>query len=102
MKLAAPLLPPDVAGAHPWALDALNYLDRRRNGGASEPCPFPELFRALTGPFPELGLTSFQDGLRRLKECRAVALQPAEDLTELPQPEYALLEGGAILYYATR
>lgn len=102
LEAAAPMLPPEVAGAHPWAIDALNYLDRRRNAGSSEPCPFPELFRALQGPHPDLGLSSFQEGMRRLKQCQAIALQPAEDLTTLPQPEYALLEGGSVLYYASR
>ena len=47
LEEAAPLLPPDLAEAYPWAIDALNYIDRRRNGGAPDDCPLPELFAAL-------------------------------------------------------
>jgi len=102
LEASAPLLPPDVAEAHPWAIDALNYLDRRRSGGAPHPCPFPELFAALTRQQPELAIGTFHDGLRRLNDCRAVHLQPADPLSDLPQPEFALLDAGQVLYFAVR
>ncbi len=102
LEAAAPLLPPDVMESHPWAIEALNYLDRRRNGGAAAPCPLPELFTALSRQQPQLAVSTFHEGLRRLQNCRAVHLQPAENLSDLPQPEYALLDAGQVLYFAMR
>jgi hypothetical protein len=102
LEAATPLLPPDLSEAHPWAADALDYLDRRRAGGAADGCPLPELFAALRPTHPDLAVADFHDGLRRLHERRSLRLQPAADPADLPQPEYALLDGGAVLYYATR
>jgi hypothetical protein len=107
LEQSAPLLPPEIAEAHPWAIDALNYLDRRRlaagpstNGDVN--CPLPELFAALVRQHPGLSVHVFHEGLRRLHERRLVQLQPAVSLADLPQPEYALLEGAAVLYYVAR
>lgn len=102
LEAAAPLLPPDVAQAHPWAIDALNYLDRRRNGGAPGDCPLPELFAALIRQHASLSVSAFHEGLRRLNDCRAIHLKPAGSFADLPQPEYALLDAGAVLYFAAR
>jgi len=102
LEAATPLLPPDLTEAHPWAADALGYLDRRRAGGAADGCPLPELFDALRPGHPELSVADFHDGLRRLHERRSLQLRPAEGHADLPQPEYALLDGGALLYYAAR
>ncbi len=102
LEAATPLLPPDLTEAHPWAADALSYLDRRRAGGAANGCPLPELFDALRPRHPELSVAGFHDGLRRLHERRSLRLQAAADPADLPQPEYALLDGGAVLYYAAR
>jgi hypothetical protein len=102
LEEAAPLLPPDVAETHPWAIDALNYLDRRRNGGAPGDCPLPELFAAVVRRHPALSVSAFHEGLRRLHDRRALRLQPAASRADLPQPEYALLDGAAVLYYAAR
>jgi hypothetical protein len=102
LEAATPLLPPDLTEAHPWAADALGYLDRRRAGGAADGCPLPELFDALRPRHPALSVADFHDGLRRLHERRSLRLQPAADPADLPQPEYALLDGGAVLYYAAR
>jgi hypothetical protein len=99
---AAPLLPRELADAYPWAIDALNYIDRRKNGGAPGDCPLPELFVALTRAHPHLSIIHFHEGLRRLHERKAMRLQPADGLADLPQPEYALFENGAVLYYAAR
>ncbi|HTU89840.1 MAG TPA: hypothetical protein VMF69_07075 [Gemmataceae bacterium] len=108
LEQSAPLLPPEIAESHPWAIDALNYLDRRRlaagpaaNGEAS-PCPLPELFAAVIRHHPELSMRVYHEGLRRLHERRLVQLQPAASLADLPQPEYALLEGAAVFYYVAR
>lgn len=107
LEQSAPLLPPEIAQEHPWAIDALNYLDRRRlaagtdNGDAST-CPLPELFAALLRQHPELSVRVYHEGLRRLHERRLVQLQAAAGLDDLPQPEYALLEGAAVFYYVAR
>ena len=31
----------ELAELYPWAIDALNYIDRRKNGGAPDDCPLP-------------------------------------------------------------
>jgi hypothetical protein len=91
--------PEEVARVYPWAADALTYLDRRRGGGADGDCPLPELFGALARQHAGLSVGAFHEGLRRLRERRALRLVAA-DGTELAQPEFALLDGGAVLYYA--
>jgi hypothetical protein len=98
-----PPLPDGVAEAVPWALDALAYLDRRCTGGSASQCPLPELFAALRQQYADLSVTSFHDGLRRLHNRRALHLLPfAGPPSELPEPEFALLDGAAMLYYAAR
>jgi hypothetical protein len=98
-----PPLPEGVADAIPWALDALGYLDRRRVSGIASQCPLPELFAALRQQHAELSVTSFHEGLRRLHGRRALQLLPFTGLpSDLPEPEYALLEGASMLYYAAR
>jgi hypothetical protein len=108
LEESAPLLPPEMAQEHPWAIDALNYLDRRRlaagasTNGDTSTCPLPELFAALVRQHPDLSVRVYHEGLRRLHERRLVQLQPAAGLDDLPQPEYALLEGAAVFYYVAR
>lgn len=98
-----PIVPDGIASSSPWARDALVYLDRRRSNGAAEGCPLPELFEALREQHADLGLTAFHDGLRRLYDRRAVRLLPYTGPAEqLPQPEHAILDGAAVLYYASR
>jgi hypothetical protein len=99
LEAAAPLVPPEVLDVHPWVVDALNYLDRRRAAGGAGDCPLPELFTAVVGYHPGLALPDFHDGLRRLHERRALLLRPA-DAPDLP--EYALLDEGRVLYFAAR
>lgn len=102
LEATLPLLPAEVSVAVPWGIDALNYLDRRRNGGAPTDCPLPELFAALAYQHSGLSVTAFHDGLRRLRERRALRLEPAAGAAGLDQPEYALLDGGKVFYYASR
>lgn len=98
-----PPLPDGLATAAPWALEVLAYLDRRRAGGAPGDCPLPELFAALRQKHGDLSVTAFHDGLRRLRDRRALRLLPAGDPGQpLSEPEYALLDGTAVLYYVTR
>jgi hypothetical protein len=98
-RLDAAAPPPDVTRAYPWAAAALAYLDRRRGGGANGDCPLPELFSALAREHADLSVGVFHEGLRRLRERRALRLVPANG-ADLTQPEFALLDGGAVLYYA--
>jgi hypothetical protein len=86
-----------------WALDALTYLDERRARGAKDDCPFPELFQALRPAHEGLAIPEFLEGLRQLHDRRAVRLLPFVGApTDLPAPEYALLDGSRLLYYAAR
>jgi hypothetical protein len=102
LALLGPHLPEGVARAVPWAEDALTYLERRRAGGAPAPCPLPELFTVLAGRRAEFSVAAFHDGLRRLHERRLVRLLPPAAVPgEMTQPEYALFDGGAVLYYVT-
>jgi DNA-binding PadR family transcriptional regulator len=95
-----PPLPEDVARDCPWAIDAINYLDRRKSGGATGDCPLPELFAALRRAHAGLTLGAFHDGLRRLHQRHALRLKPAAG--PLAQPEFALLDGDAVYGCATR
>jgi hypothetical protein len=99
-RLDAAEPPPDVTRAYPWAADALAYLDRRRGSGAGGDCPLPELFNAVAREHPDLSVVTFHEGLRRLRERRALRLVAANG-ADLGQPEFALLDGGVLLYYAT-
>jgi hypothetical protein len=96
-------VPKGVAQSVPWAVEALSYLDHRRDGGAPNGCPLPELFVAVRRGHPGLSLIDFQDGLRRLNDHKSLRLTrfdgPAD---QLPEPEYALVDGADVLYYANR
>jgi hypothetical protein len=102
LEAASPLVPPEVLKSHPWAVDALNYLDRRRSAGAPDDCPLPELFDAVASHHPALTLNDFRDGLRRLHQRRALRLRPAETPEEVARPEFALLDEAGACYYAVR
>jgi hypothetical protein len=102
LEAASPLVPPEVLQAHPWTVDALNYLDHRRTVGATTDCPLPELFDAVVAHHPALTLNDFRDGLRRLHQRRALRLRPAEPAEEVARPEYALLDEAGVCYYAVR
>ncbi len=98
-----PELPAVIAQMVPWAGEALAYLEKRKQSGAEGGCPLPELFAAVRRHKPELALSEFQTGLRRLAEHKALRLLPFEgQASELPHPEYALLDGAKVLYYAGR
>jgi hypothetical protein len=87
----------------PWATDALAYLDRRRDLGVAGDCPLPELFAAVREHHPHVSVTDFHDRLRRLRDRRALRLLPfTSPAGEIPEPEYALLEGATLLYYVAR
>ncbi len=92
-----------IQASTPWATEVIDYLQRRKESGGANGCPLPELFSALRRRFPDLTLVDFQSGLRRLHDYRAIQLQPFDGPVEkIPQPEYALLDGAQLMYYANR
>jgi hypothetical protein len=97
-----PALPDGTAAAVPWAQDVLDYLDRRRAGGVLSSCPLPELFAAVREKHAELTVKDYHAGLRRLHDRGVLRLLPFEGPGELPEPEYALLDGAAVYYSVTR
>jgi len=96
-----PALSPEMDDLVPWGLQALTYLDQRRETGAARECDLPELFAAIGRTHPEMSRGEFHDGLRRLRDNGAIRLLPSLG-DDLHEPEYALLDGAAMLYYAKR
>jgi hypothetical protein len=89
-------------GAESWQPAALAYLARRQNGGASEDCPLPELYKVAHEAYPRLTIGQFHDGLRQLLEQGRIYLHPwTGPLYDLPEPPCALLTGHEIAYYAS-
>ena len=100
---SAPKLPPAATEAFPWALEALSYLDRRREGGAPSPCPLPDLFAAIRAKDQDLTMNAFHACLLGLQDRGVLKLVPfTGPLEDLPQPEFALLDGTTMCYYVTR
>jgi hypothetical protein len=99
---AATQVPEAAVNSTPWSLEAVAYLDRRREGGLLGSCPLPELFASLRAKCPELTIKEYHDGLRRLQDRSVVRLLPFDGPNELPEPEYALLDGAAVYYYVAR
>lgn len=98
-----PAVTAGVGQVVPWALDALEYLDRRKVGGATGDCPLPELFHALRVKTPVLAVGDFHDGLKRLHDVRAVRLTPAgESAWAITEPEYAAVVDGQLMYWVGR
>jgi hypothetical protein len=91
-----------TAGAIPWAHDAVEYLERRVASGLPERCALPELFAHVKHHEAELTIKDFHFGLRRLYDRGAVRLLPHDEPYGPPEPEYALLDGPAVYWYAAR
>jgi hypothetical protein len=100
-ELAPPQVPDPVAKVVPWALEAVEYLDRRAEAGAAGGCPLRELFDAVRAGRPGLTVPNFQAGLRRLHDVRAVRLTGAAD-GSIPDPEYAMIVGAETCSFAAR
>jgi hypothetical protein len=98
-EMNAPAVAEPISRVVPWAVEALEYLDRRLVTGAAGDCPLSELFHAVRVKFPELTLTAFHEGLRRLHDVRALRLASTASMTE---PEYAVVVGGRLMYAAGR
>lgn len=101
-EAGVPVLSDPLQSLIPWGLDALTYLDQRRLNGRGEQCPLPELFAALREACPKLSISDFQKGLKRLADNRALKLTAFEANGYIPEPEYAIPDGGQMLYYAGR
>jgi DNA-binding PadR family transcriptional regulator len=97
-----PPVPEGAAGALPWAHDAIEYLDRRGQSGLGERCALPELFSHLAAREDELTIRDFHTGLRRLHDRGLVRLFPADDNDGPAEPEYALLDGANVFYFAAK
>lgn len=103
VEAGGPALPEEATADAPWAKDALAYLDRRQTSGASEACPMPELFDVIRRQHSDLSLSAFHDRLRRLRDRQAVRLLPFTGPPgEMPEPEYALVDGATLLYFVAR
>ncbi len=99
---AAPELKASLKELVPWGIEALAYLDHRRASGAASACPMPELFGAVRGKHPAIMMRDFHDGLRRLADNRAVTLTPWSGPGPIPQPEYAMMAEGKLMYHVGR
>lgn len=88
-------LPPETRQA---ILDALT----RWQAEAGEDCPLPELFRQTELVRPGLTVGEFHDALRTLHATEQVYLHPwTGPLYACPEPQYALLAGHEVAYYAS-
>jgi DNA-binding PadR family transcriptional regulator len=86
----------------PWGPEALDALDRRKQVGLGTRCPLADLFAALKEKHAELTVKVFHAGLKRLQDRRLITLLPGVNSGDTPGPEYALLDGAAVFYYASR
>jgi hypothetical protein len=97
-----PQLPEGAATALPWAHDAVGYLDKRQTNGLGEKCSLSELFAAVKRKEEGLTVKDFHVGLRRLHDRGVLRLLPFDGPEGPPEPEYALLDGAAMYYFAAR
>jgi hypothetical protein len=89
-RLAAPVA---------WGPAALEYLDGHRKVTGQGGCPLPKLFAALLEYQHDLGIKEFHAGLRGMQQHGLLRLLPYDAADGPPQPEYALPDGEALLYY---
>ncbi len=97
-----PQLPAGTAAALPWAHDAVGYLEKRQASGLAEKCALSELFSAVKEKENDLTIKDFHVGLRRLHDRGVLRLLPFEGPDGPPEPEFALLDGPAMYYFAAR
>jgi hypothetical protein len=98
-EMSPPTVSEPVTRVVPWAMEALEYLDKRSETSARGDCPLPELFHAVRVRFPDLTVPAFQDGVKRLHDIRALRLTST---SEMPEPEYAVVLEGRLMYAAGR
>ncbi len=86
------LVGPILARLSDWAASA----------AAGQDCPLPDLFRSLSTLADPPTIGTFHDCLRALADAHRVYLHPwTGPLYTLPEPEYALLSGHNVAYYAS-
>ncbi len=83
-----------------WAPYALSYLGQRGPAGLPGLCSLGELFSSVRNQHAELTVKDFHQGLRRLQERELLQLLPHRDSGLPPGPEFALLDGASVYYYA--
>jgi hypothetical protein len=97
-----PALPAGAAGVLPWSNDAVAYLNQRQRSGLGESCPLPELFAVVRKKEAGLTIRDFHSGLRRLHDRGVLRLLTYDGSDGPPEPEYALLDGPTMYYYAAK
>src|SRR5262245_15962487 len=95
-----PALPEGAAGVLPWSNEAVHYLEQRQQAAGGERCPLPELFAVLRKKEAGLTIPDFHSGLRRLHDRGVIRLLGYDSPNGPPEPEYALLDGATLYYYA--
>ena len=79
----------------------LTHLDMWQAAGALDDLPLPELYERVNRVSP-LSIGQFHDALRTLIEAKQLYLHPwTGPLYALPQPQFALLVGHQVAYYAS-
>jgi hypothetical protein len=90
-------------GAETWLAEVLALLTVWQASVTSTDCPLPDLYGSAKQATPSLTIGVFHDGLRRLHDQEQIYLHPwTGPLYEIPEPQYALLIGHEIAYYASR
>ncbi|HMP03693.1 MAG TPA: hypothetical protein PKD86_15855 [Gemmatales bacterium] len=86
-----------------WQLDVLDHLDRCQATGVQRECGLAQLFGELRQAHPHLNVTELHEGLLQLRDRAAVRLVPfAGPISDLAEPEFALLDGNQIYHAAER
>jgi hypothetical protein len=85
--------------AAPWTQAALDYLAGRRGMTGQHSCPLPELFAAVQARQFDPSIKEFHAALRALRDEGHVQLLPHIADGDPPEPEFALPDGLAVLYY---
>jgi hypothetical protein len=89
----------DAGGSPEWIEQLRAHLVDWSGAGD---CPLPDLYRSLQAAHPELTIGRFHDGLRYLHDREQVYLHPwTGPLYALPEPQFALLVGHEVAYYAS-
>ncbi len=97
-----PTTPEGAAGALSWAHDAVEYLEQRQRSSLGPRCPLPELFAQLQKRESGLTLHDFHSGLRRLHDRELIRLFPCQADETPSEPEYLLLDGPNMVYFAAK
>jgi hypothetical protein len=91
------------APEQPGIQDAVRaFLTHWTASCTTEDCPLPELFRQARTVSPDLTIGQFHDTLRQLHDRSQIYLHPwTGPLYDVPEPQYALLIGHEVAYYAS-